>query len=48
MKCGRCGDVFHTKPLFPSEFDEEEEEGEGHGGPSSPIKDEKAGKGEKG
>ena len=42
LKCGRCGDVFHTKPLYPSEHDDDEEEE--HGGLNSPIKDEKAGK----
>lgn len=42
LKCGRCGDVFHTKPLYPSELDEEEGEGR-HGALNSPIKDEKAG-----
>ena len=42
LKCGRCGDVFHTKPLYPSEHDDDEEEEQG--GLNSPIKDEKAGK----
>eukprot|EP00731_Ephydatia_muelleri_P021460 Em0014g51a len=40
LKCGRCGDVFHTKPLYPSEHDDDEEEEQG--GLNSPIKDEKA------
>lgn len=36
LKCGRCGDVFHTKPLYPVD------QAEGLNGPNSPIKDEKA------
>ena len=39
LKCGRCGDVFHTKPLYTSEPDEGEDD------IYSPIKDENAGKG---